>query len=94
MTITVKQPGKRQATLANVVDALESSETVLGVSLAMAPQGTRRYVKIEEIWRGLDQPTSRVALRLMFERCGFRPVSNRLLCDALAVAKLPLMEGK
>jgi hypothetical protein len=92
MTITIKQTCKRPATLANVVDALETAEGTLGVSLASASHGTKRYVKLDDKWRDLDSH-ARIALRLRLERNGFRPVSNRLLNDALAVANLPPLGG-
>lgn len=90
MTITIKTMGKRPATLSNVVDALEAAETSLDITLAAAPQGTKRYMKVDEVWREVG-PVAAVTLRMQFERNGFKPVSKRMLFDALSVARLPTL---
>ncbi len=91
--ITIKSSSKRPATLANVVDALEAAPTSLNISLATAPQGRVRYAKFDDTWREISA-TGMVKLRLQFERKGFKPVSNKLLSDALAIAKLPALGGQ
>jgi hypothetical protein len=89
MSLTIRTSARRPATLANVVDALETSERSLGVHLAALSGESRRQIKLNGTWYSLDKQSARVSLRLQFERNGFRPVSNRMLSDALAVAVLP-----
>lgn len=86
MAVTIKTSTKRPATLGNVVEVLEQCGDVLGVDLAAI--GPIRYIKTGDKWVQIGDVT-RVQLRLAFERAGFRPVSSRLLKDALAVAQLP-----
>ena len=92
MTISIKTP-MRSATLATIVDALEKGVTLLDLQVAAAPQGSTRYANVDGTWRIIDGVT-RVQIRLLFERKGFRPVSNRMLVDALAVANLPILGSK
>jgi hypothetical protein len=89
MTPHIKPP-KKPATLASVVEALEHAPEILGVELAAASMGPGRYIRSRDKWVALAD-VGKVKLRLLFEQKNFRPVSNRLLNDALLVAKLPAL---
>lgn len=82
------------STLMSIVDALEASQTTIGVRIGNYHGFLYCSFPGDDEIKDIRVHRTKLRIRLAFERAGYKPVSDKLLYEALQLSKFqPLNEG-